>query len=84
MLHTNTIHSGQGTQTYYLLNLGHKLILNLVFVFMGIHGYSMSIRKKFVGIRSILLKNWEGIRDLGKVFVHFFDFLKIMFEYVFE
>ena len=41
-----------------LLNLGHKLI-NLVF--MGIPGHSTSIRKKFVGIRSILLKNWEGI-----------------------
>jgi len=36
-----------------------------------------------VGIRSILLKNWEGIRVLGKVFAHLFDFLK-MFEYFFE
>ena len=49
-----------------LLNFGHKLIK---FGFMGIHGYSMTIR-------SILLKNWEGIRDLGKVFVYFFDFSK--------
>jgi len=43
---------------------------------LGIHGYSMSNRKQFVRIRSILLKNWEGIRVLVKVkvFVCFFDF----------
>jgi len=41
-------------------------------MFMGIHGYSMSIRKKFVGIRRILLENLEGIiRVLGKVLVYF-------------
>ena len=39
--------------------------------------------EKIVGIRRILLKNWEGIRVLGKVFEYFFDFLK-MFEYFFE
>jgi len=39
-----------------------------------------------VSIRSILLKNGEGIRVLGnKVFVDFFDFSKCkMFEYFFE
>jgi len=47
------------------------------------HGYSTSIRKKFAGIRSSLLRNWEGIRVLGKVFVYFFNFLK-MFEYFFK
>jgi len=37
-----------------------------------------------MGIQSILLKIcWEGIRDLGKVSVYFFDFLK-MFEYFFR
>jgi len=38
-----------------------------------------------VGIRRILLKNWEGIRVLGKVegIRVFFDFLK-MFEYTFS
>ena len=39
-----------------------------------------------MSIRSILLKNGEGIRVLGnKVFVDFFDFSKCkMFEYFFE
>jgi len=50
---------------------------------MGIHRYSTSIRKKFVSMRSILLKNGEGVRVLGKVFLKKFDFLK-MFEYFFE
>jgi len=50
---------------------------------MGIHGYFTSMWKKFVGIQSILLQNWEGIRVLGKVSVYFFDISK-MFEYFFE
>jgi len=43
---------------------------------VGIHGYSMSIRKKFVGIRSVLLQNWEGIRVLGMVKV-----LRVFFRF---
>ena len=69
---------------------GHKLIKKIgarTFIkfgtYVGIHSYSTSIRKKSVGIRGILLKNWGGIRVVGKVFVYFFDFLK-MFEYFFE
>jgi len=59
----------------FLLNLlGHKLIK---FGIYGCSWISTSIRKKFVGIRTIiLLKNWEGIRVLGTVFVYFFDLLK--------
>jgi len=41
----------------------------------------MSIWEQFVGIRSIysiLLKNWEGIRVLGKVFVYFSIFSKCL------
>jgi len=63
----NLLIPGNGHKLILILNLGHKLIkliIHLVFVFMGIR-YSKSIRNKFVGIQiqSILYSK------IGKVFV---------------
>jgi len=52
---------------------------------MGVHGYSMSIRKKFVGIRSIVhcTRKLGGYSWFGEGIRVFFRFLK-KFEYFFE